>query len=72
MVSFDEGYIVGILYGWESFAGAVTGMDGHFEMTFPQIGFSDPIYTGIIRAEKSSYDSYCEEHSVTPGQGKKY
>lgn len=71
-VSFGEGHIIGSLYGWEAFASAVTGMDGHFEMTFPQIVMSDPSYTGIIRAEKSGYHSYCEERSVTLGQGNKY
>lgn len=71
-VSFGEGHIMGSLYGWEAFASAVTGMDGHFEMTFPQTVMSDPVYTGIIRAEKSGYKSYCEKRDVTLGQGNKY
>ena len=69
-VSFGEGYIMGGLYGWKAFASSVTGMDGHFEMTFSQ---TDMYYhTGIIRAEKSGYRIYYEERSVTLGQGNKY
>lgn len=81
-VNFGEGYLtpnpnsyVGYyLYDWQSYASAVTGLDGHFEMNISQIEkySNESRVKFVLRAKKYGYYEYLEERNVVLGQGNKY